>query len=153
MAINLLRLQINKIINYLAEQGEKIIREAVRTKTTKNRTLNQQDAYGWAVYYAGKEVRRGYFTAAPQAKKMRNGWVSKGIIPGYGREDVEEYLNEYQPKSKNFYLLVVNAVFYTPILEQGRGGVMRKYRVISQEFKDLTDVGRKVSKNFTVNFT
>lgn len=96
-------------------------------------------------------MRRGYWTSAPQANEKRNGWPGAGIEKGYGREDLVKYFDEYHPKSNGFQLIVVNAVFYTGILEKGGGGVKHKYRVISQEFSNMAEAGRGVSKTFTVN--
>lgn len=150
-AINLLQKQTNKIVDYLAGQGKKIIHDAIQTKDTRQRTQNQNDAYGWAVYYNGREMRRGYWTSAPQANEKRNGWANAGINPGYGREDLVKYLDEYKPKSNGFQLIVVNAVFYTAIQEAGRGRLKHKYRIITQEFSNMAEAGRGVSKKFTVN--
>ena len=151
MAINLLQKQTNKIVDYLSGQGKKIIHDAIQTKDTRQRTQNQNDAYGWAVYYNGREMRRGYWTSAPQANEKRNGWANAGINPGYGREDLVKYLDEYKPKSNGFQLIVVNAVFYTAIQEAGGGRLKHKYRIITQEFSNMAEAGRGVSKNFTVN--
>lgn len=150
-AINLLQRQTNKIVDYLAGQGKKIIHDAIQTKDTRQRTQNQNDAYGWAVYYNGREMRRGYWTSAPQANEKRNGWANAGINPGYGREDLVKYLDEYKPKSNGFQLIVVNAVFYTAIQEAGGGRLKHKYRIITQEFSNMAEAGRGVSKKFTVN--
>lgn len=150
-AINLLQKQTNKIVDYLAGQGKKIIHDAIQTKDTRQRTQNQNDAYGWAVYYNGREMRRGYWTSAPQANEKRNGWANAGINPGYGREDLVKYLDEYKPKSNGFQLIVVNAVFYTAIQEAGGGRLKHKYRIITQEFSNMAEAGRGVSKKFTVN--
>lgn len=151
MAINLLQKQIDKIVDYLAGQGKKIIHDAIQTKDTRQRTQNQNDAYGWAVYYNGREMRRGYWTSAPQANEKRNGWTNAGINPGYGREDLVKYFDEYKPKSNGFQLIVVNAVFYTAIQEAGGGRLKHKYRIITQEFSNMEEVGRGVSKTYTVN--
>ena len=150
-AINLLQRQTNKIVDYLAGQGKKIIHDAIQTKDTRQRTQNQNDAYGWAVYYNGREMRRGYWTSAPQANEKRNGWANAGINPGYGREDLVKYLDEYKPKSNGFQLIVVNAVFYTAIHEAGGGRLKHKYRFITQEFSNMAEAGRGVSRTFTVN--
>lgn len=151
MAINLLQKQIDKMVDYLAGQGKKIIHDAIQTKDTRQRTQNQNDAYGWAVYYNGREMRRGYWTSTPQANEKRNGWTNAGINPGYGREDLVKYFDEYKPKSNGFQLIVVNAVFYTAIQEAGGGRLKHKYRIITQEFSNMTEAGRGVSKTFTVN--
>lgn len=151
MAINLLQKQIDKIVDYLAGQGKKIIHDAIQTKDTRQRTQNQNDAYGWAVYYNGREMRRGYWTSAPQANEKRNGWTNAGINPGYGREDLVKYFDGYKPKSTGFQLIVVNAVFYTAIQEAGGGRLKHKYRIITQEFSNMEEAGRGVSKTFTVN--
>lgn len=151
MPINLLQKQIDKIADHLAKEGERIIKDAVATKDTVARKRNQNDAYGWAVYYNGKEMRRGYYTQQPQATQMRNGWANAGIPKGYGRDDLMQYLSEYKPKTNGFQLIVVNAVFYTKILEAGRGGVKHKYRVITHEFSNMAEVGRGISPKFTVS--
>lgn len=141
MAVNLLQRQINRIIDYLAGQGKRIIHDAVQTKTTRQRTQNQNDAYGWAVYYNGKEMRRGYWTTSPQANAKRNGWAAQGIEKGYGREDLTKYLNSYKPKGNGFQLIVVNAVFYTMIQERGGGKLKHRYRIITQEFSNMEAAG------------
>lgn len=140
MALNLLQLQINKIIDYLADKGKSIIQDAVATKDTRTRKRNQDDAYGWAVYFNGRQMKKGYYTETRTAEKMRNGWKAKGIEPGYGRDDLESYFNQYKPKTNGFQLIVVNAVFYTEILEKGAAHLKRKFKVITQEMANIVDV-------------
>lgn len=143
MASNLLQMQINKIIDYLADKGKSIIRDAVATKDTLTRKRNQQDAYGWAVYFNGREMKRGYYTETRTAEKQRNGWKEKGIAPGYGRDDLESYFNQYKPKTNGFQLIVVNAVFYTEILEKGASHLTRKFMVITQEMANMENVAKQ----------
>lgn len=138
MAINLLQRQIDKIVDYLAEQGDKTIRKAARTKDTKNRKKNQLDAYGWCVYYNGAEKKRGYLTPGQTAIMPHNAWRAKGYGKTFGRDDVQFFFDGYKPQSNGFILVCVNAVFYTTIQE--KGGAQRAYRIITQIAGDMTAI-------------
>lgn len=148
MAINLLQKQIDKIVDYLAKEGDKIIKKASTTKQTHNRASNQMDAYGWCVFYNGKEEKRGFLTEERTASKPHNKWENEARYADYGntygRDDVENYFNEYKPQSNGFILVCVNAVFYTSIQEApntSRGQV--KYRIISQIVSDMDDFAKQ----------
>ena len=75
--------------------------------------------------------------------KKRNGWKAQGIAPGYGRDDLESYFNQYKPKTNGFQLIVVNAVFYTEILEKGASHLTRKFMVITQEMANMENVAKQ----------
>lgn len=135
MAINLLQKQIDKIVDYLAKEGDKIIRKAASSKGTKNKKRNQLDAYGWCVFYGGKKIKQGFLTPGKTATEMHSDWKAKGIGKSFGRDDVMIFFDEYKPQSNGFILVCVNAVFYTTIQEVGRA--QWKYRIISQVASDM----------------
>jgi hypothetical protein len=140
-SINLLQRQINKIVDYLAEQGEKVIRNAAQTKETQNRKKNQLDAYGWCVYYKGEKKKQGFLTPNRTADQPHNAWAAKGYDRTFGRDDVTMFFDNYKPESNGFILVCVNAVFYTTIQEFG--GAQRKYRIISQVAGDMQGIANK----------
>lgn len=139
--INILQRQIDKIVDYLAKQGDKIIRKAAQSKDTRNRKKNQLDAYGWCVYYGGKKMKQGYLTPNRTAEQMHNEWKSKGIPKSFGRDDVQLFFDDYKPESNGFILVCVNAVFYTTIQETG--GAQKKYRIISQVASDMQNIAEQ----------
>lgn len=147
--INLLQRQIDKIVDYLAKQGDKIIKRAAATKDTRNRKKNQLDAYGWCVYYGGKKMKQGYLTPNRTAESPHNDWKNKGYGETFGRDDVINFFKDYKPESNGFILVCVNAVFYTTIQETG--GAQTKYRIISQVASDMQNIGAqfKGSKIYT----
>ena len=60
---------IQKTIDELTKEGERIILAAYNRKTWQNRTYNLHDSYGSAVYYNGNLLRntRRYLTSSPKA--------------------------------------------------------------------------------------
>lgn len=139
-------LYISRMVAYLAREGERIANEALLTKQSQNDTMNQADAYGYAVFFDGMLKKKGY-AAAEMSGEMHKGWEKYGIPDGTGRDWLNEFFAEWRPKAKGFVLIVVNAAFYSRILEEGtyrnRNGKSvpaRKYRIITQiasEMKDL----------------
>ena len=144
MAINLLQKQINKIVDYLAKQGDKIIHKAAQSKDTRNRKKNQLDAYGWCVYYGGKKMKQGYLTPNRTAESPHNDWKNKGYGRTFGRDDVQLFFDDYKPESNGFILVCVNAVFYTTIQENPNSRrAQTKYRIISQVASDMQNIAEQ----------
>lgn len=135
---------IKRMVDYLAKEGAKMAAKALSTKDAKNDTLNQADAFGYAVYYNGAVKAKGYANPTPKAEQAHRGWDRIGVEAGTGREWLDEFMETWKPESKGFVLIVVNAAFYSAILEQGRGSVKRKYRIISQIWGDMENI----QKNF-----
>lgn len=136
---------ISKMVDYLAKQGDRIIKEAARTAATTERTGNQGDAYGWAVYYDGILKKMGFWTPTPAAHEKHRGY--KDIPDGTGRQWVVDYFrNNFTPADKGFALVCVNAAYYTVPLEKGTysKGDAPKYRVISQIFGDMETLATKL---------
>lgn len=135
----LMDLYVSRMVDYLAKEGDKIIINAVRTKQVGQDTQNQNDAYGWVVWYNGRIMRKGYWTKSPKANEPHRGWAQVGIKDGFGRDWLLDFINDYKEVPQTgFALMVVNAAFYTVIHEK-----KYKYRVISQVFGDLAMVGSK----------
>lgn len=125
----------------LAEDGLKLITKAFEgSDYSHNKTQNLHDSYGSCVFYNGKEVpdtRRYMGRAAKVGKVNRDG----DII--YGRNEIDSFFDGYNAKKKGFELVLAAAIFYAPILEEGRGGIKRKYRVISFIADNVESVARK----------
>jgi len=132
------------IINTLAKEGEAMIEEAAKTKDTKVDTGNQLDAYGYIIYYNGEVQLVGFLDPFTQSTGKHKGWKKMGIEANTGRGWLAEFTQRYKdvPK-KGFALVVVNAAFYTDILERGAGNLTKKYRVISQVASTADRIARK----------
>ena len=116
--------------NALADEGEKALKRAFATANfKKDKTQNLHDSYGCAVYYNGRYVYGTKRVLSPRATKPKyNTYTGK---EEYGREEINQYLDSYKPKSKGFELVVVAAMFYGVFLEKGSGHLRKKYRVVS----------------------
>lgn len=145
MAINLLQRYIDRMADYLAKQGEKIAQKALATRSTTPQSQNQDDAFGYAVFYNSEKVRKGYARPSRQATEPHKGYSKIGIKEGFGRDWLDEWIESYEPESKGFVLVVVNAAFYTVPLEKGtyRKSSTTKYRIISQIYSDMETLATK----------
>lgn len=139
----LVNIYINRMVNYLAKEGKRMAQDALNRKDPKNRSENQADSFGYAVFFNGEVKKKGYARETPLAEKAHKGWKSAGIADGYGREWLNEFFTEWKPKEKGFVLIVVNAAFYSLIQEQGGGTLTRKYQVITQIVSDMQDLQSK----------
>lgn len=137
----LMDIYVSQMVSYLAKEGQRIAMDALFTKQTDNDTMNQQDAYGYGVFYNGLLKKKGYAVTAELSRGKHRGWDKIGVPAGTGREWLDEFFAEWKPESKGFVLIVVNAAFYSGILEQGRQNASgKKFQIISQiasEMKDL----------------
>ena len=136
-----------KVIDYLAAQGQRMVDEAYRSKDAQDRSGNMHDAYGWAVYVNGSVVRKGD-AGTQMSQEIHKGWAKHGIPADTGRGYLEEFFATYQDvPQKGMALVVVNAVYYASILEegaQGRPAVQQatQYRIISQVADTMYDIKR-----------
>lgn len=119
-------LDINKIVDMLANEGGKLILQAVNSRDYTHRTYNLHDSYGSAVYLNGALVDKSIRTLEPMATEAKKYKGSKLK----GSEEIMKYFRNYKPKSE-IELLVVAAMPYGSVLEKGEGGLRRKYKVIS----------------------
>lgn len=130
-----------QVIDALSKEGERLATEAYKTKETKNRTFNQADAFGYAVYHNKDLKAKGYAKPTRQATKMHKGY---GSIPtGYGRDWLDSYLLNFKPESDGFVLVVLNATYYTKFLEEGTNAAKRKFAVISQIYDKMDELAIK----------
>lgn len=127
---------IKALISQLADDGEKAIREAYEGREFTNRTYNLHDSYGSAVYYNGTLVKSSIrYVGAEMAEEDER----------YGRNEVNEFFSNYRTKNrKGIDLVIVAAMFYADILEEGKGRLKRKYKVIAE--------GEDYMKNVATHF-
>lgn len=141
------RLYVDRMVDYLSRRAAEIIERAMQTKTTAIETGNQIDAYGYAIWYKGSLEKKGI--GDPEhgryAEAPHKGY---GDIPeAFGSEWADMFISEFpskHPLPKNAFCLVVfNAAFYSRILEEGGGGVKKRYQIISQVIGDLDSLGKE----------
>ena len=127
---------IKALISQLANDGEKAILEAYEGREFTNRTYNLHDSYGSAVYYNGTLVKSSIrYVGAEMAEEDER----------YGRNEVNDFFSNYKPKNrKGIDLVIVAAMFYADILEEGKGKLKRKYKVIAE--------GEDYMKNLATHF-
>lgn len=134
---------IQDMVEYLAKEGARLAKNAATSKDAKNRTKNQLDAFGYMVFFNGEVKKKGYAYPTPQAEKGHRGWDAIGVPDGSGREWLDDFMQTWKPESKGFVLIVVNAAFYSVILEEGRGKVQSRFRIISQLKDDMETLQKK----------
>lgn len=141
------RLYVDRMVDYLSRRAAEIIERAMQTKTTAIETGNQIDAYGYAIWYKGSLEKKGI--GDPEHGRYAEGpHKGYGDIPeAFGSEWADMFISEFpskHPLSKNAFCLVVfNAAFYSRILEEGGGGVKKRYQIISQVIGDLDSLGKE----------
>lgn len=140
--------QVSKIADSLAAEGKRIVSEAERTAEVTYRSGNMADAFGYSVFFNGNEIRRGYANDSPTSSGVHKGWEKHGIPADTGRGYLDDFFNTYSPPKSGFHLVVVNAVYYTRILEAGAQArperpLATKYRIISQMAGSMDNLAAK----------
>lgn len=143
------RLYVDRMVDYLSQKAQQIIDKAEQSRNTpnKNVSFNQLDAYGYAIWYKGNLEKKG--TGDPGHGRYAEGpHKGYGDIPeAFGSEWADMFISEFpskHPLPKNAFCLVVfNAAFYSRILEEGGGGVKKRYQIISQVIGDLDSLGKE----------
>lgn len=125
-------LYVNTLIEQLAKEGERIMRECLQERDYTHQTYNLHDSYGYAVYYKGSIKKSG--KASPQATQARE--IDGEKISG--ERAIADYLNSYNP-SNGIELIIVAAMPYATELEHGQG-LRRKYKVVSMSYDKLREV-------------
>lgn len=138
------------MVSYLAKEGDRIAQKAMISKEALDRSGNMSDAYGYIVFYEGKVKKKGYALPTNMASDIHKGWDKIGVDAGTGREWLDEFMDTWKPESNGFVLIVVNAAFYSGILEQGRqtnrGSAAhygKQFQIISQIASDMKDLQGK----------
>ncbi len=130
---------INGLADKLINEGKRLVKNAIVTKTYKNDTYNLHDSYGAAVYYRGKLIRE-YYNSPSKAQEPRK--HESGVFV-YGADDIKEYFQlEFKPSTRGLSLVVVSSMWYGETLEKGEG-LKKKYQVISQISSEVDDVASK----------
>lgn len=143
---NLAQRAINLYLDRLEADGIRILKECEAEKDYMHDTKNLYDSYGFGVYYNGKLERKGFLSAAATAKKSKK-WYGQSLS---GRTEIESYLNNNIPAEKGFSLKVVAVMPYGKVLEEGGGGVKRKYKVISMSYDKLRAIAPSYDKDAKV---
>lgn len=159
----LMNMYIRRMVNYLAREGDRIARRALASKDALDRSGNMADAYGYIVFYEGKVKKKGYALPTNMASDVHKGWDKIGVKDGTGREWLDDFMDTWKPESKGFVLIVVNAAFYSGILEQGRQTNRganphygKQFQIISQIVGDMKDLQEQfkgsvlTGKNITI---
>ena len=141
------RLYVDRMVDYLSRRAAEIIERAMKTKTTAIETGNQIDAYGYAIWYKGSLEKKG-IGDPEHGRYAEDPHKGYGDIPeAFGSEWADMFISEFpskHPLPKNAFCLVVfNAAFYSRILEEGGGGVKKRYQIISQVIGDLDSLGKE----------
>nr|DAE42648.1 MAG TPA: hypothetical protein [Caudoviricetes sp.] len=138
----------SEIVQRLMNAGRTIIEDAYATKDTNNVRYNQHDAYGYAVYFDGKEIdgTRGYLGAEMSQRPVK----LKGTL-WYGRKAVDRFLDSFLAEEGNVVTLVaVNAMFYSEMQEKGVSPLRRSYRILSQTFNQLEELKAELEEKYNV---
>lgn len=124
----------------LANEGDKVLRQCVEGRDYKHRTYNLYDSYGYGVYLRGELRRFGFLQKSPNASDARV-WYGEEVR---GREEILDFLkSSYKPQPTGAELVVAAAMPYAKVLEEGKGGIRRKYKVISMSFDQLKEIAPK----------
>lgn len=119
----------DKTTDDLARIGKELLPKAFDESTYTNRTYNLSDSYGWAVYYNGTLMRKGFLLDAVASTPHHSGKD--------GRQEVDIFFNSYSARPKGHELIFVAAMYYGYDLEMGNTPRKRKYVVISSIRDDL----------------
>ena len=131
---------IDKFVDMLADEGGKLILQAVNSRDYTHRTYNLHDSYGSAVYLNGKLVEKSVMLLGSKATKAKSYKGSKLK----GSEEIMKYFQSYKPKSE-IELVVAAAMPYGVVLEKGGGGIRRKYKVISGINTEVDNLAKRLN--------
>lgn len=127
------------MIQMLSEKGDELAWEAYGTKKRGNKTFNQRDAYGWAVYYNKALITHGFI-----GDKVATKPATGSFDTIYGRDEIENAINNYVPSSDGYVLIIANAIWYSITHE------LNKEPVISQILPDLLEIAEVYGGTATI---
>ena len=133
-------LDIDKFVDMLADEGGKLILQAVNSRDYTHRTMNLHDSYGSAVYLNGKLVEKSVMLLGSKATKAKSYKGSKLK----GSEEIMKYFRSYKPKSE-IELVVAAAMPYGVVLEKGSDGLKHKYKVISGINTEVDNLAKRLN--------
>lgn len=135
---------IDDLAKKLANDGESIIRKAFQQANyDKGKTQNLHDSYGSVVYYDYKIYPNSKrFLSVLSTSSKYDPYTDQYIT---GRRAIEEFFGTYRPSDDGMQLVIVVAMFYGEIIEQGKqGGLGRKYKVIMHVGDDVMALANKI---------
>lgn len=133
---------LQKYIKALSDDGMRLLISAFGSADfNKNKTQNLRDSYGSAVYYQGKLVKGTERYLASRATRGKYNPYTEEIE--YGRNEIKSFFANYKPDSDGLVLIIAVAMYYGDILENQKGGLKRKYRVISGISSEMKDLAKK----------
>lgn len=132
-----------QLSQYLQKEAERIIRECKQEAEYTTRTSNLDDSFGYAVILNGKMVHYGFLgdkaATVPRRIRGKNLW---------GRVEINSSLKKLEGRVQNG-IIIFAAMPYAKWLENGSGGIQRKYKVISMSYDKLGQL-QSIFKNSTV---
>lgn len=133
---------INRLVDFLSGEAKKIVDEELKNVGYKHDTDNLHDSYGWGIYVNSKLVRSGYQTQNAIAPRI---WERE---PLYGRDAITDFLERKYKPHDGIDLVIVAAMPYAGILQEGLGNLKKKYEVIAIAQNQLKALSRRF-KNST----
>lgn len=137
---------LDGLVQYLADEGERIVKAAYQSRTFQNRLYNLHDSYGSSVFVAGVEQPGCRRYAEPE---MSTG-VKKSNIgrTETGRQAIDRYFDEYtkRTRNQNVELVVCAAMFYASFLENPGEAphIQHKYKVIALAKDELDKLKKQL---------
>lgn len=129
---------LNSLVEHLSGEADKIIKAELESVTYRNDTDNLHDSYGWGIYINGKLMKSGYQTQNALAPRI---WERE---PLYGRDAITDFLERGYKPHDGIDLVIVVAMPYGQILQEGGGNLKRKYEVIAIAQNQLKALSRKI---------
>lgn len=136
------------VISTLAKHGRELMLKAYGSSTPDIITGNQNDAFGYAVYYNGQLKRKGDVGSTaikpePDKKRGKSGLSEARRAP-----------RRYHPSAMGYVLLVYNAMWYSSAHEYrygpGRLGTMKVVQQIAPQL--YTIAGKYEARVEFINF-
>lgn len=128
---------ITRMVKFLSQEGQRIVNNQLAKVDYEHRTKNLKDSYGWGVYVYGSLVAKGYQN--PEATEPRK-WYGEDI---YGNQAIADFLETKYKPHDGIDLVVVAAMPYGEVLQEGGGRVKRKYEVIATARDEVKALSRK----------
>lgn len=127
------------ILDELESDAKRILNECVNERTFQHQTFNLYDSYGYGIYEKGRLIRSGFLSSSPSASQHKK-WYGQYIT---GREEIKDFLESGYSSSGTIDLVIAAAMPYAKVLEEGGGGIKKKYKVISMSFGKLNKIKNK----------
>ena len=120
----------------LETYAKQMLRKAyLESEYSHNETQNLRDSYIWAIYYNGQLKKHGFIDNTPLATESIKKTATEDYIKG--REEAEDFLEEYIPTfTKGWEVVFAATIYYGVYLENGTKS-NAKYVVISSIYDEV----------------